>query len=659
MTAPTPRALGVLAALLVLGPASAPARAAGSSFGDVTVTVEEPPHSVTHGYSEMWVTVTNRSEQSAHQVRLTLPRDGTFWGGDHVRSLGRAVEVAPKSTARVSLLLPARPAVIGSGLSVAVDGRAYDDPVPVSFGYSGRYGGYYSGGGYGTPPLVLVSRGVPADFAEVANARFARLMEPGGFGAMPPGGEEPPPKEEPKEDPKENPKEDPAGPEGPGGPGGPGGFAPGGFAPGGFTPLPRVQFARSPTPPAAWGPNWLGYSGYDAVLVAADDLKAMPAAVQTALWQYAECGGTLLVLGRADLPGAWRRRGPDAEGVQLLDAAFGTAAVLPDAGFKKWPDGRWARLLGLWNDLAPLQRVRSTADANRSFPVIEDIGVPVKGLFVLMVVFALVIGPVNLILLARWKRKLWLLGTVPAVSLATCLAVFGYMAVSEGWQGHARTEGVTVLDEGSRRAATIGWTGFYSPLTPSDGLHFSRDTEVAPQNGDSSPYGYRRENGNACTLDWTDDQHLASGWVTARVPAHFTVRKAEARRERVAISRGPDGAVTAVNELGADIDRLWYADGEGRVYAAEGVPAGARAALRPTGETLPESARGSGPRRLFHLDWPSANQLVRNTPTAYLAPRGYLAALESAPFLDEGLRGAAHKARSVVIGVPREGGHAD
>src|SRR5262249_22639553 len=137
----------------------------------------------------------------------------------------------------------------------------------------------------------------------------------------------------------------------------------------------------------------------------------------------------------------------------------------------------------------PYQKVRSPADANDVFPVVEGMETPVRGLFVVMLVFAVTIGPVNLYLLARARRRIWMLWTVPLLALATCRAVFGYMVSVEGWHGHARTESLTVLDEASGRASTIGWTGFYTPLAPLDGLHFSRDTELTPQLVDDGRWG--------------------------------------------------------------------------------------------------------------------------------------------------------------------------
>src|SRR5205807_2362189 len=102
---------------------------------------------------------------------------------------------------------------------------------------------------------------------------------------------------------------------------------------------------------------------------------------------------------------------------------------------------------------------------------------------------------------------------------------------------------------------------FYSPLTPGDGLHFGPETELTFQGGEDIYYGKRgygyeeepRGGGKAFTLDWSIDQHLARGWVSARLPAHFRLRKSEVQRERVTVHRDKDGNLSAVNGLGAEI----------------------------------------------------------------------------------------------------------
>ena len=56
--------------------------------------------------------------------------------------------------------------------------------------------------------------------------------------------------------------------------------------------------------------------------------------------------------------------------------------------------------------------------------LVAEATVPVRGLFVLVCVFGIGIGPANLWLLSRYKRRIWLWWNVPVLSLLTCLAVF-------------------------------------------------------------------------------------------------------------------------------------------------------------------------------------------------------------------------------------------
>ena len=72
---------------------------------------------------------------------------------------------------------------------------------------------------------------------------------------------------------------------------------------------------------------------------------------------------------------------------------------------------------------------------------------PVKGLFVLVLLFTIGIGPVNIWVLSRYRKRIWLWWNVPAVSLLTCLAVFCYALLAEGWTPRGKIASLTVLDE--------------------------------------------------------------------------------------------------------------------------------------------------------------------------------------------------------------------
>jgi hypothetical protein len=584
---------------ILLGTLALPASGA-AIYGDITVNVEpEPKGNGTHGYTEYQVSVTNKSSQRSHRVRLTIPKTiGYHPRLDYVREISRTVDVGPEATVRVSLFQPGSPAAYGTGMNVNIDGRDQDESVPLNV-VTVRSQLFAPGThSAGIGPLVLYSRGVGNDFPELAN----KLTQINQYGNV--------------------------------------------------LPMHGVQFARAETPLAEWSTNWLGYSRYGGVVLSGDELRRAPAAVQAALWQYVECGGSLLVLGSGTVAASWKRTTKGTAGCAVYRPAFGECLVSTDTDFALWPGERWKLVGESWTTTtAPLRHVRSPADANRIFPVIEEVGVPVRGLFALMILFAVLIGPVNLLVLGRLNRRIWLLWTAPAISLLTCAAVFGYMLVSEGWSGHLRTEGLTILDESSHRAATIGWTAFYTPVAPSDGLHFGYDTELAPQNVQD-----QRHSGTACTLDWTNEQHLASGWVTARVPAHFLVRKNEVRRERITVNRGKDGALTIVNALGADLQQFWYADEQLRIYRAAGpVPSGSQAVLTPTESTLHLEGAAGDLRPVFAAEWNIRAESYTGNPQRFLLPRGYVAVLDTAPFIEDGLRNArTRKYRTLVVGLPRD-----
>src|SRR4030095_6585810 len=63
---------------------------------------------------------------------------------------------------------------------------------------------------------------------------------------------------------------------------------------------------KSPTP--EWSANWVGYSSFDGVMITAEELSGAPEAVRSALWRFAECGGSLVIIGGWEIPAQWRSR---------------------------------------------------------------------------------------------------------------------------------------------------------------------------------------------------------------------------------------------------------------------------------------------------------------------------------------------------------------
>ena len=410
---------------------------------------------------------------------------------------------------------------------------------------------------------------------------------------------------------------------------------------------PPLKLLRAETEPAAWSEHWLAYTRFDAVILRDSDLATLTPAARDALTRYAEAGGTVAIFGHAEPPATWRafENSPATKSFRRFHAGFGRWLNLsaPDTR-SLTSDQRRVLIDSAAHSRAPWATERDAATANNDWPVVEDHGVPLRGLVAILLVFVILIGPVNVYVLSRRNRRIWLLWTIPAISAVTCLLVFGYSFISEGFTPSVRLEGITLLDQNTHRATSLGRTAFYAPLTPGDGLRFSYDTEVTPFLNKSSGQGGGRD------LDFSQIQNLRSGWITARVPTHFLLRKSETRRERLDVEFAPDGTPTVVNGLGAEIVSLTLADPKGRIWTGEKLAAGQKTRLASDGAMARFTAYTF--YAFYDKEWTASNDMATAYSNGFLQPGTYLAQLPTAPFLENGLgTKAPTRTRSVVYGL--------
>ena len=411
--------------------------------------------------------------------------------------------------------------------------------------------------------------------------------------------------------------------------------------------LPTHTLLRCELPIPEWSESWLSYTPYDAVALSAADLKMLSPAAFSALWSYVECGGNVLVFGGTSVPEPWRAYSKNSiDQGELRHVGLGLCFAYDASQISALSSAEVKRISSavdasgrVWQSLPNLDT------ANQSFPVVDNYHVPVRGTVFIMLLFVIAIGPINLIFLSRTNRRTWLLWTIPAISFLTCVLVFAYSFLREGVTPDTRIAGITILDQANRRAATIGLTAFYCPLTPSQGLSFSPDTEATPL---VETWNYGR--GTSREVDWTQGQHFGRGWISARVPAHFYLRKSETRRERLEVEN-QNGQTTVVNGLGATIKNLWLADAGSHVFVAANIPAGQKFTL-PASTALLKKEEQLGPRGLLEK---AGAQADLSDGTEFLQPNTYVAELDANPFIENGLGSKAHaartKARAVVFGT--------
>ncbi|MFM2294422.1 MAG: hypothetical protein RLZZ350_835 [Verrucomicrobiota bacterium] len=422
----------------------------------------------------------------------------------------------------------------------------------------------------------------------------------------------------------------------------------------------QVLPLRAEFPITEWSDNWLTYSPYDVIVISAGEMKTLPGGIASALWSYASAGGNIFLVGGGEesVPEPWRSRGNhDFKSFTSFNLGFGRCFCAPTEDFSRLSSDSASLLRNCVGGTTRYwQSLPNDPDAaNTLFPVVANTEIPVRGIVVIMLAFIIVIGPVNLLVLSRRNRRVWMLWTIPAISFVTCAVLLVYSLLREGVTPDARLRSLTLLDQENKLATSIGVEAFYCPLTPGGGLHFDYDTEVTPL----LHVGYGSGTGNGRELDLTTGQHLARGWISARVPAHFHIRKNETRRERLQLDK-TGGQLSIVNGLGGEIKTLWLADADGKLYSANNLPAGEKMKLLPS-TAHPQLTSAQGPGNLLRDAGFTALAAPLTEPEKYLKPGCYLAELESNPFLENALGFAAKakhtRASTVIYGVlENEGG---
>ncbi len=566
----------------------APAEAREVRYGDLVIRpLPDLPQTTTHGYHEFSFLVINESPVASRRVTLSGPQSSQVDVGlQGLSQIERSVTVGPGSTARLDLVQPPLP-VFGNSLEVRLDGQLQRELVP----WVSAHPEYWVGNPRHIPSLGPDSR----------RLLISQRLDEDSF---PPHSDD------------------------------------------------DYRVSRATIGLSAWSENWLAYSGYDGIVTTVGELEQAPRAVLEALWHYVETGGVLVSLGSAPADSPWlsqRRRRAQAsafeQGVDVDYVGFGVVLSAEAATVAAASPGQVDRLEAAWHrSREPWARARDPVSMHRQFPVAAKIEVPVRSLFVVVLLFTILIGPVNLIWLSRRNRRMWLLWTVPGLSLLACLAVMGWVLAKEGVVRFQRSEVVTVLDERLHRATSYGWAGYYATLTPGDGLRFGLETEVSPVlawTGDK-PQDISR------SIAWGETQHLDKGWLRARLPSYFIVRKSEQRRERLSLRWSADGGLEVVNGLGVSLKALWVAGPSGRLYRADQpLAAGASVAL----ELAEDTAKGGADalRRIYQGDLPGRSLQLEQEPAEFLRPGTYLAITDDTPFLEDGLDRVDRNRRSTVI----------
>lgn len=343
--------------------------------------------------------------------------------------------------------------------------------------------------------------------------------------------------------------------------------------------LSALGYGGVATAPAAGAPSNVRVAG-----IAFDNLSALPEAYTSLHALVLDVdGGAPPSRAALDAIAAWTRAG----GVLAFTGAGARAFVEREPALAAWTEPRFAvdprtSVCGLGllmvlegadaltapvavADLNAAVESRAPLDApapHSSYTAIPDIHVPVRPLTLLLVLFAILVGPVNLILVRRAKKPALLLLTIPAIALVFSVGLVVYGAVAQGLDVRATSSSVGVLDQRAHHGSAHERRHVFAGLAAGPGIRPGPGSVVERPQMDVYDYRDRKE----FRTEIGEERTLSGSWLPVRTPTRFAVTTDRPARGRVEIERVAEGW-RATNGLEGDVRQLVFRDADGDLHA--------------------------------------------------------------------------------------------
>lgn len=409
-----------------------------------------------------------------------------------------------------------------------------------------------------------------------------------------------------------------------------------------------------------WPQDRMDYSCLDFIFLTPAELVVAPEGVQTALKQFVLSGGILWFFECNTQKGAFdqiewvaqliKETPPKEESssspslVKQYPIGFGAVVLTTDnASFERLygrnvPDKEVFNLFYKSFDSKPSwYEINPINDLQKWFPVVSDLSIPLLGISIVILLFVLLAGPINLWLLTAYNKRILLLVTVPALSFLFAGAILLYVILADGFNTDARIASAAYLDQRTGMYSSLSQYGVYARTTPRNVVFDSDDELNISDNSDDE----------RLSIDWTTGKQVVSSrFATVRKPAYYKIRKAGTTRLKLDFDFNGDNPYV-VNGLGKDVKQLFVCDAKGALWKAENIAAGQKASLSPVDK--PDDKNQSKEDMLRYCISTSRwdfNGYSINVPQKAnaLRPGSYIATFSSSgPFASKGISYAKEK----------------
>lgn len=333
-----------------------------------------------------------------------------------------------------------------------------------------------------------------------------------------------------------------------------------------------VSFAR-PFEVSYLPVEWTGYSGLDGLLIDLGSWQALSLAQRQAIFSWVRLGGRVDIFDEKPTPHALLKLP-----VTPLDpAATEIPLSLGSIRLRQW-DGQELpnQILSQYRN----QRTRATTleddfNSHKEWPLKKEFGSKQFNptfVFILLVLFAIVVAPVNLFYFAPPGRRHRLFITTPIISVVTCLLVVVVILFTDGVGGRGMRAVLVDLQpardemrlyrsqEQMSRTGVMVQTGFQSGIID----------DLNPVNLPESNFNPFSENSRRSADFDISEGVFSGGFFPSRSEQGFSLRSAEPTRSRIERSPSPgaDAAPRLTSTMPQAITAFYYLDESGALWLA-------------------------------------------------------------------------------------------
>lgn len=316
--------------------------------------------------------------------------------------------------------------------------------------------------------------------------------------------------------------------------------------------------------------NWLAYTSLDGFLIDAESWKQLSAAQTQAILAWVRFGGKLDIF-RQDNAGFEElglvHLAPEKTGSKKLPVSLGQIELLP------WANGDLPSSLIKRYQSYPIKNEILEDQYQNSWSLFKEFGSKSSNpffVFLLLLLFAVLVAPVNLFVFAKKGRRHRLFITTPIISLAACLILIAAIFLMDGVGGHGMRTALVDLQPSRgemRRYVTqeqVSRTGVV--INPGFATDFRYN--INPVNLPSSSYNpFSRRSSRSTSFEFIGTKH-EGGFFRSRSEQGFALQSAQPTRARVELIQQRDGETPPklVSSLDVTLSEFLYCDLLGKYW---------------------------------------------------------------------------------------------